>query len=59
MFVCQQDFDDWQEEQTILELEHDLTHRLDFLAWEAELLTADPEGPPTPAPPSHRPPGWP
>jgi hypothetical protein len=39
MFVCLQDFEDWQEEQTILEFENEFTHYLDFRAWEAELLT--------------------
>ncbi len=34
MFVTGEDFEDWQEEQTILD---ELTHILDFEAWEREL----------------------
>ena len=39
MFVCREDFEDWQEEQTILEFENEFTHTLDLEAWEEELLS--------------------
>jgi hypothetical protein len=39
MFVCLEDFEDWQEEQTILDFENEFTRSLDFDAWEEELLS--------------------
>jgi hypothetical protein len=39
MFVCWEDFQDWHEEQTILEFENEFTHTLDFEGWEEELLS--------------------
>ena len=41
MLVGQDDFEDWQEEQTVREFENAFTHSLDFQAWEEELLTPD------------------
>ncbi len=41
MFVTWEDFEDWQEEETILEFINEFTHHLDFDAWEEELLTPD------------------
>jgi hypothetical protein len=40
MFVCWEDYEDWCEEQTLLEFENEFTHVLDFEAWEAEVVTA-------------------
>ena len=37
MFVCREDFEEWREEETIRAFENELTHQLDFAAWEAEL----------------------
>jgi hypothetical protein len=42
MFVTWEDFEDWQEEETMRELENEFTHYLDFHAWEEELLTPAP-----------------
>ena len=42
MFVCQADFDDWQEEQTILEFENEFGHGLDFDRWDEQLRSPEP-----------------
>jgi hypothetical protein len=44
VFVCREDFEDWQEEQTIREFENEFTHQLDFDAWEEEFRSIESGG---------------
>jgi hypothetical protein len=43
MFVTWEDFEDWQEEQTLRELENEFTHNVDFAAWRRESVVQTPE----------------
>jgi hypothetical protein len=53
MFVCREDFADWEEEQAILEFENQFTHHLDFESGEAARHTPSPLPlPPAPLDPS-------
>ena len=42
MFVTWEDFEDWQEEEIVRELENEFTHNLDFVAWGRELVGRTP-----------------
>jgi hypothetical protein len=37
VFVTWEDFEDWLEEESLLEIENEFTHFRDFQLWEAEV----------------------